>query len=93
MYRTAFPGLRFVTFVNGRPRADIIPEMEEVIGVQPSPRPLPDDYPAATPAVDSQEVKDLVRPRESQAWREECDRGLADVWRIGVARLKTLGVE
>lgn len=28
LYEEAYPGLRFVTFVNGRPRADIIPEMQ-----------------------------------------------------------------
>lgn len=27
-YEKAFPGLRYTTFVNGRARADIIPEME-----------------------------------------------------------------
>ena len=28
LYEDAFPGLRFITFVNGRSRADIVPEIE-----------------------------------------------------------------
>lgn len=28
LYEEAFPGLRYITFVNGRSRAEIIPELE-----------------------------------------------------------------
>ncbi|KAF8318735.1 hypothetical protein DL93DRAFT_339784 [Clavulina sp. PMI_390] len=34
-YEKAFPGLRFITFVNGRSRAEIIPEMEGLLGFAP----------------------------------------------------------
>lgn len=28
LYEDAFPGLRYITFVNGRSRAEIVPELE-----------------------------------------------------------------
>lgn len=33
-YERAFPGLRYITFVNGRSRAQIVPEMEGVLELQ-----------------------------------------------------------
>jgi hypothetical protein len=67
--------------------------MERLIGLDVSPEPLPDDYLTIAPGPDSEEVENLIRPRESEAWKMECERGLGDVWLIGKARLKTLGLE
>lgn len=33
-YEVAYPGLRYITFVNGRSRAQIIPEIEGVLGLE-----------------------------------------------------------
>jgi len=33
-YEAAYPGLRYITFVNGRSRAEIVPEMESVLGLE-----------------------------------------------------------
>ncbi|OCF54771.1 hypothetical protein L486_07907 [Kwoniella mangroviensis CBS 10435] len=93
LYCTIFPGLRYITFVNGRSRANIIPEFESVLNLPLSPQPLPDDLPAAQPPADSEEVKSRIRLPESEEWRKECERGLGDVWLIGRARLKGLGLE
>lgn len=32
VYERLFPGLRYITFVNGRSRAQIVPEMEDLLG-------------------------------------------------------------
>ena len=92
LYCKIYPDLRYITFVNGRPRQAIVNEMEEALGVTVSPQPLPDDYPVAEPALDSEEVRTKVKSKDSAEWKTECDRGLADVWLIGKSRLKTLSL-
>ncbi|WVR08574.1 hypothetical protein IAU60_005629 [Kwoniella sp. DSM 27419] len=93
LYCTVFPGLRYITFVNGRPRSAIIPELESVLGISTSPDSLPDDYPVKEPALDSAEVQSTVKKPGTDAWKKECERGLGDVWLIGRARLKGLGLD
>ncbi len=46
LYEEAFPGLRYITFVNGRSRAEIIPELE-VSSISQTP-PLGSDCPPNT---------------------------------------------
>jgi len=91
VYCAAFPGLRYITFVNGRPRSAIVNEMERSIGVPVSPDPLPEDYPVTEPALS--EASGLVRPRDSEAWKTECDRAIGDVWLIAKARIWGMGLE
>lgn len=93
LYCQVFPGLRYITFVNARPRADIIPEFETILGLPISPQPLPEGFATDQPPLDSPEAEAMVRPMDSDEWRAECQRGLGDIWRIGRARLKTLGLE
>jgi 2-oxo-4-hydroxy-4-carboxy--5-ureidoimidazoline (OHCU) decarboxylase len=93
MYCKVYPGLRYITFVNGRPRAAIVNEMEAVLGLPASPQALPDDFATASPSIDSNEVERKVKSQDSQNWKAECERGLADVWRIAKARLKGLNLE
>lgn len=88
-----YPGLRYITFVNGRTRAQIVPELEEAIGLPLSPVPLPDDYDTASPALESDEVRKLVRDPSGDAWKAECDRAIAAVWLIAHSRLKNMGLE
>lgn len=89
LYSQAFPDLTFITFVNGRPRSEIVNEMERKIGLPESPKPLPDSFDCSSTTVDPK----LVRKKGSREWEEECDRDVNDVWRIARSRLRTLGVE
>ncbi|WVQ95599.1 hypothetical protein IAU59_002696 [Kwoniella sp. CBS 9459] len=93
LYCKVYPGLRYITFVNGRPRSAIIPEMESVLSLPISPEPLPDEFPTDQPAIDSDEVDSRIKSPETEDWRKECERALGDVWLIGRARLKGLGLE
>ncbi|OCF30738.1 hypothetical protein I316_07624 [Kwoniella heveanensis BCC8398] len=93
LYCKIYPGLRYITFVNGRPRSAIIPEMESVLSLPVSPEPLPDDYLTDQPALDSEEVKSKIKSTESEEWKSECERALGDVWLIGRARLKGLDLQ
>ncbi|ORX41058.1 Oxo-4-hydroxy-4-carboxy-5-ureidoimidazoline decarboxylase [Kockovaella imperatae] len=93
LYCTLYPGLRYITFVNGRPRTAIVPEMEENMGLTVSPEPLPDDSAVDRPAVDSPEIQERVRDPDSPEWRNECSRAMTDVFLIARARLKSLNLE
>lgn len=75
--------------MNGRPRSEIVNEMERTIGLPESPRPLPDNFDCSASSVDPS----LVRKKGSPEWCSECDRDVNDVWRIARSRLRTLGVE
>lgn len=44
-------------------------------------------------SADEGAVKEAIRQPDSPEWKAECERGLGDVWLIGKARLKGLGVE
>ena len=90
LYSIIYPGLRYVTFVNGRSRTAIVPEFEGVLGLPISPEPIPEDFPISEPDVNSEGVKRMVKARDSADWQRECERGLDDVWRIGRARLAGL---
>ncbi|WVO17435.1 hypothetical protein L204_105127 [Cryptococcus depauperatus] len=87
VYCKVYPGLRYITFVNGRTKAQIIPEFESTLGLSASPN---DPY---WPAIESEVVLEKIQRPEEEGWRRECERGLRDVWLIGKARLKALGLE
>ncbi|RSH85250.1 hypothetical protein EHS25_005057 [Saitozyma podzolica] len=93
VYCAIYPGLRFITFVAGRPRSAIIPEIEQTCDLPLSPQPLPEDFAVDEPKLDSDEVARRIRDPNGEAWKRECERGLEDVWRIGKARLGTLALE
>ncbi|KAF8967671.1 Oxo-4-hydroxy-4-carboxy-5-ureidoimidazoline decarboxylase [Flammula alnicola] len=80
-YEVKYPGLRYITFVNGRTRAAIAEEMEEILG-------LPHSFSDEEPALDS------ISPVEfaSHDWRTELDRAVNDIGRIAKSRLGTLSV-
>lgn len=77
VYEKRYPGLRYITFVNGRSRAEVRDEMEAVLGVE---------------EVGGSAVED-VSPVEvgGKAWMEELDRAIVDVGRIAKSRLRALG--
>lgn len=93
LYCTIYPGLRYITFVNSRPRSAIVTEMEQLLGLPITPQPIPDGSAATEPRVDAPEIQSRIQSPESKEWKAECARGLSDIWKIGKARLKTLGLE
>jgi 2-oxo-4-hydroxy-4-carboxy--5-ureidoimidazoline (OHCU) decarboxylase len=80
-YEHVYPGLRYITFVNGRSRAVIAEEMEDKLRITHSLSP-------EQPSVES------FAPIEkhSHVWREELDRAVGDVGRIAQSRLAKLVV-
>lgn len=77
-YEERYSGLRYVTFVNGRSRAEIAVEMEQILNLQKGD--VVDDANAS------------VMPPGSKEWRHELDRAVKDVGRIAKSRLDTLEV-
>ena len=80
-YEAQYPGLRYITFVNGRSRAAIAQEMEIVLGIQHSH--LPD-----TPPVDGFKLK--AYDQSDERWLAELKRAVDDVGKIARSRLRTL---
>jgi 2-oxo-4-hydroxy-4-carboxy--5-ureidoimidazoline (OHCU) decarboxylase len=84
-YERVFPGLVFVTFVAGRPRAAVAEEMEDALA-------LPHGLAPDAPPLDA-----LAPVRvEGAEWMAELDildRAVEDVGRIALARLRALGAE
>jgi len=79
VYEQRYPGLVYITFVNGRSRAAIAEEMERKLaaeGVLPSMKP------------------DQITPRgvPSEEWCAEVARAVQDVGKIAKSRLEKLGV-
>lgn len=80
-YEHRFPGLRFVTFVNGRSRAEVMRELEDVLCI-------PHSLSPCEPPVESVGQTIVGGPE----WKGEVDRAVEDVGKIAHARLKALGV-
>ncbi|PFH51933.1 hypothetical protein AMATHDRAFT_141465 [Amanita thiersii Skay4041] len=81
-YEKVYPGLRYITFVNGRSRTAIVEEMEDVLNFEHSMSPN-------QPALEELETVSFG----SDVWRSELNRAVGDVGRIGKSRLVTLGVQ
>ncbi len=77
-YERRYPGLRYITFVNGRNRKMILLEMEEKLGIDES-----------WVKGDSKEVYDVG----SGEWVSEARRALHDIGNIAKSRLATLEVD
>lgn len=78
-YEHLYPGLRYITFVNGRSRAVIAEEIEDKLGIAHS---LSPDEPS---------VESFVPiDQHSYIWREELGRAVEDVGRIAKSRLAKL---
>ncbi|KAG8220883.1 Oxo-4-hydroxy-4-carboxy-5-ureidoimidazoline decarboxylase [Butyriboletus roseoflavus] len=75
-YEHAYPGLRYITFVNGRSRAVIAEEMEDKLRITHS---LSPDEPSIESFVPIETC--------SHVWRRELDRAVEDVGRIAQSRL------
>ena len=81
-YEHKYPGLVYITFVNGRSRAEIKDEMEEKLGLEHSTDP-------DVPPVESIERVEVG----GVEWKSELERAVGDVGRIAKSRLGSLGVE
>jgi 2-oxo-4-hydroxy-4-carboxy--5-ureidoimidazoline (OHCU) decarboxylase len=77
-YERRYPGLRYITFVNGRSRKDIMVEMEEKLEVD-----------ERWISGDSKEVHEPA----SEAWESAVRRSLKDVGSIAKSRLIALKVD
>ena len=78
-YEHVYPGLRYITFVNGRSRAVIAEEMEDKLGITHS---LSPDQPPVESFVPIE--------KHNHVWRGELDRAVEDVGRIAQSRLAKL---
>ncbi|KAH8832332.1 OHCU decarboxylase-domain-containing protein [Flagelloscypha sp. PMI_526] len=74
-FESVYPGLRYITFVNGRSRAEIAREMEVKLEIHDE-----------TPEIESLPVI----PRDDPEWEAEVRRAVQDVGKIAHARLFTL---
>ena len=81
-YEIRYPGLRYITFVNGRTRLEIAEEMEDMLGFPHSLSP-PDNPPF-----------DTIHPVDisSEEWKRELNRAVHDIGLIAKSRLGALGV-
>jgi 2-oxo-4-hydroxy-4-carboxy--5-ureidoimidazoline (OHCU) decarboxylase len=77
-YERRYPGLRYITFVDGRSRKMIMEEMEEKLGIG-------DGWEKG----DSKEV----HPSGSKEWVSEVRRALKDIGKIAKSRLVALKVD
>ncbi|KAH8983158.1 OHCU decarboxylase-domain-containing protein [Lactarius hatsudake] len=78
-YERRYPGLRYITFVNGRSRKMIMLEMEEKLGI------VDDSWVKG----DSEEVYEVG----SGEWVSEARRALQDIGHIAKSRLAALKVD
>lgn len=81
-YERRYSGLRYITFVNGRSRAAITVEMEDVLG-------LPHSLSPDQPPLEEITPIDPI----GQAWKMELDRAVVDVGRIAKSRLGAMKVQ
>ncbi|KAI5451390.1 hypothetical protein NCC49_001697 [Naganishia albida] len=93
LYTRVYPGLPYITFVAGRPRAAIVKEMERALDLPASPEPIPDDWEdVEQPTIDSAEVDAKVKVWGGDAWQSETQRALGDIWLIAKSRLEGMGL-
>ena len=80
-YELRYPGLRYITFVNGRTRLAIAEEMEDMLC-------LPHSLSPDNPPFDTIHPIDI----SSEEWKRELDRAVHDIGLIAKSRLGALGV-
>lgn len=83
-YEAQYPGLRYITFVNGRSRAVIAEEMEDVLGIGHSLS--PNEPPLET-------FRSKAYSSRDEKWLFELKRAVEDIGKIAKSRLKAFGVE
>ncbi|KAF7309584.1 OHCU-decarbox domain-containing protein [Mycena indigotica] len=78
-YEHSFPGLRYITFVNGRSRQAIVVEMEDFLHISPDSAPFPGSLTRIEPG--------------SGAWTSELLRAIQDVGRIAKSRAQHVQIQ
>lgn len=78
LYEKRYPGLRYITFVNGRTRAEIAREIEDKLGLEHS-------LDAQHPGLDQ-----ITPIGDEEAWKSELKRAVEDLGHIAKSRLKVL---
>lgn len=81
-YERRYPGLRYITFVNGRTRAEIAQEMESRLGSE-------DRSPYTGQPAESVTPVEV----EGEEWSAELERAIQDIGLIAKSRLSALGVK
>lgn len=81
LYEAKYEGLRYITFVDGRSRKEIMEEMQEKLDVESG----------QNVDVDVQSTERVVM--ESDEWEKEVKRAVEAVGNIAKARLRTMGFE
>ncbi|GAA95230.1 uncharacterized protein L969DRAFT_45254 [Mixia osmundae IAM 14324] len=84
LYEARYTGLQYVTFVNGRSRAEIAEELEQFLGLSSN-----DTSAKDTEGISSTEISATVA-RGSPEWHAEVQRALQAVWQIAYSRLDSL---
>ncbi|KAG8754958.1 hypothetical protein FRC12_011044 [Ceratobasidium sp. 428] len=84
LYERRYPGLVYITYVAGRSRAEIVPEMEKALGIG-----------SALDGKEKEPPVETIEPVEvgGEAWTKELNRAVVDVGRIAKGRLDKMGVE
>lgn len=80
-YEHCYPGLRYITFVNGRSRATIMEEMEDKLG-------LPRSMSSTEPPL----ARLKVIPKNDGRWKAELERAVEDVVKIAESRVRGMGL-
>ncbi|KAA1468836.1 hypothetical protein DENSPDRAFT_544640 [Dentipellis sp. KUC8613] len=79
-YEVRYEGLRYITFVNGRSRKEIMEEMEAFLGVGKG-------------DIDLQQIASSKVTTGGEAWLAEVKRAVHDVGQIARSRLRALGID
>ncbi|KAG2141330.1 Oxo-4-hydroxy-4-carboxy-5-ureidoimidazoline decarboxylase [Suillus clintonianus] len=87
-YEHVYPGLRYITFVNGRTRAAIAREMEDKLQLG---HPL-ESYPHGPPLNEPVTEGLICVPKNSEDWLNELKRAVDDVGKIAKSRQKSVGL-
>lgn len=85
MYEEQYPGLKYVIFVNGRTRQEIVTLLEAHLGIENTVVPLTE---ASRPRISMPTSPPRVVEVDSDEWKSEVDRGINDIWSIARDRLK-----
>ncbi|CAK5283766.1 unnamed protein product, partial [Mycena citricolor] len=80
-YERRYPSLRYITFVNGRSRAEVAHEMEDALGIPHSLDPHSPPLEEIIPITAGDPI-----------WRSELDRAVSDIGHIATSRLTSLRV-